>query len=197
MRASLAAAPALTLAVIVSVALAVTVSAPTAADPPAEATVVPASDFTPVRPPEAPPSIAPAPTAASGDAGPLRRPRVGVAAVRAAPSPTPRPRPVARASIAPQPTEARAFALARVGSAQFACLLPLWEAESRWNSTSFNRSSGAYGIPQAVPGAKMASAGADWATNPITQVRWGLGYIHGRYGSPCGAWAFWRANGWY
>ena len=60
--------------------------------------------------------------------------------------------------------------------------------ESGWNVYADNPSSSAYGIPQALPGSKMASAGADWATNPVTQIRWGLGYIQDRYGSPCGAW---------
>jgi len=62
---------------------------------------------------------------------------------------------------------------------------------------SMNTSSGAYGIPQALPGSKMASAGADWATNPATQITWGLGYITGRYGTPCGAWNHSQATGWY
>ena len=56
---------------------------------------------------------------------------------------------------------------------------------------------GSYGIPQAYPGSKMAAAGADWRTNPMTQVRWGLRYVNGRYGSPCGAWAVWQKQGWY
>ena len=60
-----------------------------------------------------------------------------------------------------------------------------------------NASSGAYGIPQALPGDKMASAGADWATNPATQIAWGLGYIEGSYGTPCGAWAASESQGWY
>jgi hypothetical protein len=73
----------------------------------------------------------------------------------------------------------------------------LWTHESNWNYQSYNASSGAYGIPQAVPGSKMASAGADWKTNPVTQIEWGLSYIAGRYGSPCGAWSFWQAHKWY
>lgn len=80
---------------------------------------------------------------------------------------------------------------------QFTCLASLWNKESKWNHLAQNRSSGAYGIPQALPGSKMASAGADWATNPATQIRWGLGYISGRYGSPCGAWAHSQRVGWY
>ena len=75
------------------------------------------------------------------------------------------------------------------GDDQFGCLVSLWNKESGWNYQAYNRSSGAYGIPQALPGSKMGSAGADWQTNPATQIAWGLGYISGRYGSPCGAWA--------
>jgi hypothetical protein len=80
---------------------------------------------------------------------------------------------------------------------QFGCLDSLWERESHWNPSAMNPSSGAYGIPQALPGSKMASAGADWRTNPVTQIRWGLGYIADRYGSPCGAWGHSQGFGWY
>jgi hypothetical protein len=80
---------------------------------------------------------------------------------------------------------------------QFSCLQPLWYHESGWNPSAENPSSGAYGIPQALPGAQMASAGADWQTNPATQIRWGLNYIQSRYGSPCGAWAHEQADNWY
>ncbi|WP_307682380.1 aggregation-promoting factor C-terminal-like domain-containing protein [Trueperella bonasi] len=83
------------------------------------------------------------------------------------------------------------------GMDQWSCLDALWQRESNWNHTAMNPSSGAYGIPQSLPGSKMASAGADWQTNPATQIRWGLGYIQGRYGSPCGAWGHSQARGWY
>jgi hypothetical protein len=83
-----------------------------------------------------------------------------------------------------------------VGS-QFGCLDRLWERESGWNPRAANPSSGAYGIPQALPGSKMATAGSDWRTNPATQIEWGLGYIKGRYDTPCGAWSFFQANGSY
>jgi len=79
---------------------------------------------------------------------------------------------------------------------QFGCLDNIWTRESGWRYNAEN-ASGAYGIPQALPGSKMASAGADWQTNPATQIRWGLGYIKGTYGSPCNAWAFWQAHGYY
>jgi hypothetical protein len=80
---------------------------------------------------------------------------------------------------------------------EFGCLNDLWGRESGWNTYASNPSSGAYGIPQALPGSKMATAGADWATNPATQIRWGLGYIQASYGSPCGAWAHESSTGWY
>ena len=83
------------------------------------------------------------------------------------------------------------------GDDQFGCLVSLWNKESGWNYQAYNRSSGAYGIPQALPGSKMGSAGADWQTNPATQIAWGLGYISGRYGSPCGAWSHSQSTGWY
>ena len=81
-------------------------------------------------------------------------------------------------------------------STQWGCLLNLWNRESGWVYDAEN-ASGAYGIPQALPGSKMASAGADWQTNPATQIKWGLGYISQIYGTPCGAWNFEEANGYY
>ena len=80
---------------------------------------------------------------------------------------------------------------------QFTCLVKLWNRESGWNAAAHNASSGAYGIPQALPGGKMASAGADWRTNAATQIEWGLGYIAGRYGDPCGAWQHSERVNWY
>ena len=80
---------------------------------------------------------------------------------------------------------------------QFSCLYPLWEHESGWNPSAENAGSGAYGIPQSLPGAQMASAGRDWQTDPATQIRWGLTYIQGKYGSPCGAWAHEQSSNWY
>lgn len=82
-------------------------------------------------------------------------------------------------------------------SDQFGCLDSLYTRESGWNVVADNPTSSAYGIPQALPGSKMSTAGADWATNPVTQIRWGLGYIRDRYGSPCGAWAHSESVGWY
>ncbi|GAA1684644.1 hypothetical protein GCM10009830_34950 [Glycomyces endophyticus] len=79
---------------------------------------------------------------------------------------------------------------------QFACLELLWSKESGWNELAEN-SIGAYGIPQAYPGSKMVSEGDDWETNPVTQIRWGLGYIEGKYGTPCDAWAYSEAEGFY
>jgi len=81
-------------------------------------------------------------------------------------------------------------------SSEFGCLVSLWNLESGWNVYASNPS-GAYGIPQALPGSKMASAGPDWQSNAATQIRWGLGYIKSLYGSPCGAWSHEQASGWY
>ncbi|MEW1842630.1 transglycosylase SLT domain-containing protein [Nonomuraea angiospora] len=80
---------------------------------------------------------------------------------------------------------------------EFRCLDNLWTRESNWNHHAVNRSSGAYGIPQALPAGKMRGAGRDWKSNPETQIRWGLSYIKGRYGRPCGAWGHWRSHNWY
>ncbi|MGI5416871.1 lytic transglycosylase domain-containing protein [Actinomadura luteofluorescens] len=83
------------------------------------------------------------------------------------------------------------------GSGQFGCLVNLWNKESHWNVHASNPSSGAYGVPQALPGSKMASAGPDWQNNATTQIKWGLGYIKNRYGTPCGAWSHSQSVGWY
>ncbi|WP_425558936.1 aggregation-promoting factor C-terminal-like domain-containing protein [Cryptosporangium minutisporangium] len=82
-------------------------------------------------------------------------------------------------------------------TSQMSCLDKLWMKESGWRTTAENPSSGAYGIPQSLPGNKMATVASDWRTNPATQIRWGLGYIKDRYGTPCGAWSHSQANGWY
>jgi hypothetical protein len=92
----------------------------------------------------------------------------------------------------------KAYAKSLIASgAQYRCLEQLWTRESGWNHLADNPSSDAYGIPQSLPGSKMASAGADWRTNPATQIRWGLDYIRASYGTPCGAWAHSQAVGWY
>lgn len=83
------------------------------------------------------------------------------------------------------------------GAGQFDPLQNLWNRESNWRWNARNPSSGAYGIPQSLPGNKMASAGSDWMTNPATQIDWGLEYIKNRYGSPSGAWAHSQRTGWY
>jgi hypothetical protein len=82
-------------------------------------------------------------------------------------------------------------------SKQFRYLRWLWQRESGWNRYAYNPYSGAYGIPQALPGSKMASAGPNWRSNASTQIRWGLRYIRARYGSPHRAWNHSQATGWY
>jgi resuscitation-promoting factor RpfB len=105
-------------------------------------------------------------------------------------------------STPPDPNTAQSIAYNMMSSfgfsptTYFGCLVDIWNRESGWVYDAEN-ASGAYGIPQALPGSKMASAGADWQTNPATQIRWGLGYIKAIYGNPCSAWAFEEANGYY
>jgi hypothetical protein len=129
------------------------------------------------------------------------------------PPPAPAPAPAAKAAAkgssggapaagVPDPGSAQAAGYAAVhargwGDDQYNCLVSLWNKESHWNVYAYNAGSGAYGIPQALPGSKMASAGPDWQTNAATQIAWGLGYIQGRYQTPCGAWAHSQASGWY
>lgn len=125
----------------------------------------------------------------------------------APPSPTPAP----TATPTPAHQQSRSSALSAVSGnprdiaealastrgwtgSQWVCLDTLWEHESRYQTTVRNATSGAYGIPQALPASKMATAGSDWRTNPVTQIQWGLGYIGDRYGSPCGAWSYWTRH---
>ena len=100
------------------------------------------------------------------------------------------------------PTEAQAIGkemmlAAGFGEDQWGCLYNLWMRESGWRTTAGNVSSGAYGIPQSLPASKMAAFGGDYLTNPRTQIAWGLSYIKGRYGTPCGGWSAFQAKGWY
>jgi hypothetical protein len=92
--------------------------------------------------------------------------------------------------------EVQAMARQMVPSDQFQCFSNIVDHESSWNYRATNASSGAYGLFQALPGSKMASAGDDWQTNPATQIKWGLNYMNDRYGGPCAAWDFWQANHW-
>jgi hypothetical protein len=96
-------------------------------------------------------------------------------------------------------TIAQIQAMARqiVPAGQFQCFSNIVDHESSWNYRATNASSGAYGLVQALPASKMATAGADWQTNPATQIKWGLNYMNVRYGSPCDAWSYWQANGNY
>jgi hypothetical protein len=82
-------------------------------------------------------------------------------------------------------------------SVQYSCLYSLWKKESNWHWYSYNKSSGAYGIPQATPGRKMRHAGKDWKTNPFTQIKWGLSYIKRNHGTPCNAWQHSKVHNWY
>lgn len=140
---------------------------------------------------------------------------VGTKEPEAAPEPAPAPAteaPAPAAAAAPAPAPAQPVVVSAGGAkgiaqqmvagkgwsnSEFQCLETLWERESNWNHLAQNPSSGAYGIPQALPGGKMASHGADWRTNPATQIAWGLDYIQGRYGTPCGALNHSYARGWY
>lgn len=154
--------------------------------------------------------------AASGVEGDLDRSDMTFSVyVKPKPTPTPTPTPTSTGSssssrssgwappfVTPNPGSAQAIAYEMVtargwGDDQFACLVALWKKESGWRVNAYNKGSGAYGIPQALPGSKMASAGSDWETNPATQIAWGLGYIKGRYSTPCGAWDHSQRKGWY
>ena len=107
-----------------------------------------------------------------------------------------------RTYISGSVAEYQAYARARCSAygwstADFNCLVALWNKESKWNPNAYNSSSGAYGIPQALPASKMATAGTDYRTNYKTQINWGLSYISSRYGSPSAAWSHSKSTGWY
>ena len=164
-----------------------------APQPPAPQSPAPQS---PAPPPIPIPGPAPAPPHAEPDPGPAPKPPAP------APTPAPAPAPPAPAPIVDDPAGAQAYASSRLSSygwdgGEFQCLVNLWNKESRWLTSANNPYSGAYGIPQSLPGSKMGSAGADWRTNYRTQIEWGLGYISGRYGSPCAAWQHSQRMNWY
>ena len=124
------------------------------------------------------------------------------AAAAPAPAVTPAPAPAPAPAPVDDPAGAQAFASGQLatfgwGADQMSCLTQLWERESSWLTSAENASSGAYGIAQSLPATKMESTGSDWSTNYQTQIRWGLGYIQERYGSPCSAWGHSNAVGWY
>ena len=121
-----------------------------------------------------------------------------------------KPSPTATSATTPKPTststppgydaspaEAQAIAEQIVPSGQYACFSNIITRESGWNVHATNPYSGAYGLPQALPGKKMSTAGADWLNDATTQIEWALSYMDSRYGSPCDAWAFWQAHDWY
>ncbi|MGW2252860.1 aggregation-promoting factor C-terminal-like domain-containing protein [Kitasatospora sp. NPDC001660] len=103
----------------------------------------------------------------------------------------------ADAATAASPKTVKAIAARIVPANQLASFSQIIFHESSWNVTATNPSSGAYGLGQALPASKMASAGADWRTNPTTQIKWALNYMNTRYGSPNAAWAFWQTHHWY
>jgi hypothetical protein len=163
-----------------------------------------------------PPAPAPLTDAQRKDAEDKRRKELKKRASRAARDEASRPRLLARGT--PPPTKkpdaagtagdpvpvGQAQQIARAmlpdfgwsPSSQFGCLVNLWNKESHWNTHAANPS-GAYGIPQALPGSKMSSAGPDWQNSANTQIKWGLGYIKDRYSTPCGAWQHSESTGWY
>lgn len=93
--------------------------------------------------------------------------------------------------------DAQAIAKSMMSASSYTCFSNIVERESGWRVNATNSSSGAYGLMQALPASKYASAGADWRTNPATQIKWGLSYMNERYGSPCQAWTFWQNHNWY
>ncbi len=114
---------------------------------------------------------------------------------------TPTPPPTAKPTPKPTPRDtvwnARTYAKSRLGARQYGCLNVIFTYESKWNPRAGNPDSGAYGIPQALPGSKMAAFGSNWRYSPLVQVKWGIWYVNSRYGSACAANAFLQDHGWY
>ncbi|WP_157536164.1 aggregation-promoting factor C-terminal-like domain-containing protein [Kitasatospora mediocidica] len=159
-------------------------------------------------------TVAAAPYLASGEAkpaAPAAQPVEAPAAAPQAPAPAapaeqapaqPAPQPAApapapQAAVDTSPSGVRALAQSMVPAGQWAAFSNIINHESSWNLRATNPSSGSYGLGQALPAGKMASAGSDWRTNPVTQIKWTLGYMNDRYGSPNAAWAFWQNHHWY
>lgn len=130
------------------------------------------------------------PTAVPATASPSATP---TATPTAKPKPKLKPRPIVYPDTV---AGARAYVKARIGTRQYNCIDAIFTKESKWNPRA-GKVSGAYGIPQAFPGSKMATFGSNWLTSPLTQVKWGIWYVNDRYGSACAAWTFWQAHGWY
>jgi hypothetical protein len=128
----------------------------------------------------------------------VREERVAKAVAAARPARTAASRSSTRTYSGDPRSIARSMMSSRYGwdAGQFSCLDSLWNRESGWNAHAANPS-GAYGIPQALPGSKMSSMGADWHDNPATQIAWGLSYVKSTYGTPCGAWSAFQSKGWY
>lgn len=166
--------------------------APPIATPPDSAFHPVTEDFPPTRAPVALVDDFTAPS-------PGPRPRVKVPRAKPVviPVPPPKPRPAPRAVGYPSVADAKAYALRVLGSTEYAALNQIAIHESNWNPHDDNPTSGAYGIPQALPGSKMSTAGADWHDNPVTQVRWMIVYIDARYGSARAAWSYWQSHHWY
>ena len=110
-------------------------------------------------------------------------------------SPTPR-EPIAPQSL-PTLLDAKAWALGQLGGQEYMCLWFVIDDESKWDVHAENPTSLAYGLPQAKPGDKMASAGADWRDNPLTQLQWAVTYGQQKYGGLCNALAFRDERGWW
>jgi hypothetical protein len=172
---------------------------PASSDPPSVAPTSPEDSFSPTRPDRTQP-----PTEGQGGArfdvpNAVILQQLRLAAERIAQNYTapPAPTPV---DVDPGTNRALGYQLMLAfgfAPEQWAYLDALWQRESGWNQLADNPTSSAYGIPQSLPGSKMAVVGDDWRTNPETQIRWGLAYIAARYGKPEGAWAHSQRLGWY
>ncbi|GAA2058261.1 hypothetical protein GCM10009839_79980 [Catenulispora yoronensis] len=170
------------------------------------------STAAPTTPPTTPPPSTPTPTSDTSSAAPTThpttstttRPSTSTTSKPTAPKTTTTPTTTSTTTssttdlgINATPAQAQAIAKQLVPSGQYACFANIINRESSWNIHATNPSSGAYGLPQALPGSKMAEYGSDWRNSATIQIKWALAYMTGRYGSPCAAWTFWQNHSWY
>lgn len=155
----------------------------------------PAAQAEPAAPAPAEQPAPAAPAEQPAPAAPAEQPAPAAAPAPAAPAPAAQPAPAVATDTSP--SGVRALAQSIVPAGQWAAFSNIVNHESSWNFQATNPSSGSYGLGQALPAGKMASAGSDWRTNPVTQIKWTLNYMNERYGSPNAAWAFWQNHHWY
>lgn len=173
-----------------------TATAPHTPSPPVATPTRTAISAPPTTPPPLPPTTL-APTALPTGTSPAHDMAMRHTTIKTPPRATAPPERSYKRPKIPSTGSPRTYAKSALSASQYSCLDSIITRESGWRVNAANPSSGAYGLPQANPGSKMASTGADWRTNGVTQIRWAISYVDSRYGSACSAWSFWRSHHYY